>query len=85
MTHDVHVRFDTGGDADAVTKIRAVLDQLKLVAELEPKEIPNGGVLVLIYQQSWQATKELSVRDALVGQGLPGTFVVEATSSHGFL
>jgi hypothetical protein len=85
MVEDVHVRFDTGGGVDAVSKIRSVLDQLKLVPELEPNESPNGGVLVLIYQQSWCATAEAALRDALVARGLPGTFTVEATSSHGFL
>lgn len=42
MVEDVHVRVDTGGDADAVSKIRSVLDRLKLGPELEPKESPDG-------------------------------------------
>lgn len=84
MIEEVHVRFDTGGDANAPEKVRAALTEVSLVPELDPEESENG-VLVLIFKGSWDAVDQQALRSALQAKGLPGSFAIEATSSHGYV
>ena len=84
MTEEVHVRFDTGGIADAAVKVRAVLGEVGLVPELDPDE-SEDGVRVLIFKAGWDAADQQALRSALQARGLPGSFAVEATSSHGYV
>jgi hypothetical protein len=84
MIEEVHVRFDTGGVSDPAEKVRAALTDVSLVPELDPDESENG-VRVLIFKGSWDAVDQQALRSALQAKELPGSFAIEATSSHGYV
>lgn len=65
-------------------KVRAALTDASLVPEFDPDEFENG-VLVLIFKGSWDAVDQQALRSALQAKGLPGSFAIEATSSHGYV
>ena len=85
MTEEVHVRFDIGDVTDAARKIGDVLDQLGLVAEAPGLKESTDGVRATIFKPSWTAKGDAAIRGTLVAHGFPGTFAVEASSSHGYV
>jgi hypothetical protein len=84
MLEDVHVRFESGRVDGALGKVQSALRELGVQLDVDPKEFPDC-VRALIFKGSWERVSKAAIREALIRQGLPGAFTIEAESFHGFV